>query len=233
LRSPTSATFPGPDGRRSTALGALGEATSDASSGRRRFGVTAAAPGEGPSLLELLDARHTSCMGPTCPHCGAIYEWTCGELEEHVTAPKVYFCQECRGLFVLSSEEIEDLQARFRPALEEASNEPVDLGEIEPPLRDSSDGDVAFPSLGSSSTPDAPRARDSREGQQQQWSPRDSASEAAPVEAAPLAPRERVDIIAGPHEGLCGEVAVIAGDLVVVRVGKSVIRVLAVHVRRA
>jgi hypothetical protein len=187
---------------------------------------------EAPSLLDPRDEGHTLCMGPTCPHCGAIYEWTCGELEEHVTAPKVYFCQECRGLFVLSSEEIEELQERFRPALEEASNEPVDLGEIEPhdgSMRDSSDGDVpTFPSTGGP-VPDGPRA------QAAQWSARDSTSEAAPapVDAGPLAPRERVVIVAGPHAGVAGEIAVIAGELVVIRAAKSIVRVLAVHVRRA
>src|SRR5690606_6923055 len=71
-------------------------------------------------------------MGPQCPHCGAVYEWTCGELEEQVTAPKVYFCQDCRGLFILTPEEVEALQERFRPALEEANApEDADMGDVE------------------------------------------------------------------------------------------------------
>lgn len=57
-------------------------------------------------------------MGPSCPHCKAVYEWCAGEIEECVTAPKIYFCAECRGMFVLSIEEIEDLQTKFRPSLE-------------------------------------------------------------------------------------------------------------------
>lgn len=69
-------------------------------------------------------------MGPQCPHCGAIYEWTCGELEEQVTAPKVYFCQECRELFILAPDEVGALQDRFRPVLEEsAAAEAGDLGD--------------------------------------------------------------------------------------------------------
>lgn len=56
-------------------------------------------------------------MGPKCPHCDALYEWCTGEVEEQVTAPKVYFCSDCRGLFVLTVEEIEALQDKFRTSL--------------------------------------------------------------------------------------------------------------------
>lgn len=58
-------------------------------------------------------------MGPKCPHCGALYEWCCSELEEHVTCPRVYFCTECRGMFVMDADEITALQEKLRPAVEE------------------------------------------------------------------------------------------------------------------
>ena len=52
-------------------------------------------------------------MGPKCPVCGAIYEWTEGEITEEVHCPKVYFCPnaECRAMFVLSADEIKAVQA--------------------------------------------------------------------------------------------------------------------------
>lgn len=58
-------------------------------------------------------------MGPQCPHCEAVYEWTVGELQEVVCGPKIYFCAECRGMFILTPEEIEALQTKFRPCLDE------------------------------------------------------------------------------------------------------------------
>ena len=51
-------------------------------------------------------------MGPECPHCKAIYEWTVGEIEEVVYCPKTYICSSCYGMFILSPEEIVEIQAR-------------------------------------------------------------------------------------------------------------------------
>lgn len=62
-------------------------------------------------------------MGPPCPHCGAIYEWTCGEIEELVTCPKIYFCGECRGMFILDAEEVTALQERYRPSMLESESD--------------------------------------------------------------------------------------------------------------
>lgn len=56
-------------------------------------------------------------MGPKCPHCYALYEWTESEITEDVYSPKVYFCQGCMQLFTLTSEEITDLQEHFRPQM--------------------------------------------------------------------------------------------------------------------
>jgi hypothetical protein len=58
-------------------------------------------------------------MGPTCPHCSVVYEWCAGEIEECVTAPKIYFCSDCRGMFVMTIEEVEAIQAKLRPTLDE------------------------------------------------------------------------------------------------------------------
>lgn len=58
-------------------------------------------------------------MGPECPHCHAIYEWTCTEISEQVHSPRIYFCQDCRGMFILDPEEIAAIQERCRPTLEE------------------------------------------------------------------------------------------------------------------
>ena len=52
-------------------------------------------------------------MGPECPHCGVTYEWTCGELEEFVTAPKIYFCERCREMFVCSPEQVAEAVCWF------------------------------------------------------------------------------------------------------------------------
>lgn len=57
-------------------------------------------------------------MGPHCPECGSLYEWTCGELEEHVHAPKIYFCSDCRAMFILPPEEVRALQEQLRPMLQ-------------------------------------------------------------------------------------------------------------------
>jgi hypothetical protein len=57
-------------------------------------------------------------VGPACPCCGAIYEWTEGEIDEDVMFPKIYFCQKCRHMFVLSAEEITKIQVQCKPALE-------------------------------------------------------------------------------------------------------------------
>lgn len=56
-------------------------------------------------------------MGPRCPHCKSVHEWTRGEIEEFITAPKVYFCAECHELFVVSIEELEELQSKLKPLL--------------------------------------------------------------------------------------------------------------------
>ena len=152
-------------------------------------------------------------MGPQCPHCGAIYEWTCGELEEQVTAPKVYFCQECRGLFILAPEEVEALQERFRPALEEATapepiDEPLDLPEPE------------------------------EEAPQQVQAPHQVQQQVGPVaedEDGPLSLRERVVVVKGPFQGTVGAVAVIDGDRIMLRIegSNSIVRVDAEQIQRA
>jgi predicted nucleic acid-binding Zn-ribbon protein len=152
-------------------------------------------------------------MGPQCPHCGAIYEWTCGELEEQVTAPKVYFCQDCRGLFILSPDEVEALQERFRPALEEANApDPMeDVEALEPEPQDEP----------------APH----RQGQ---ITPRPTSAPHVELDGS-LALREHVTIVAGPHEGLHGTVAVIDGDQVTLRIDgtNSCLRVRVDCIRRA
>jgi hypothetical protein len=139
-------------------------------------------------------------MGPSCPECQAIYEWTAGELEELVTGPKVYFCGECRALFVLSPEEATSLQERLRPpapldldALEEVADEQLELG---------------FP---------------------------EDEGICDAVEAPPrLELRHRVLVTKGPHVGTVGAVAVIDGDVVVLRVdgGSDRLRVSSDEVSR-
>jgi hypothetical protein len=59
-------------------------------------------------------------VGPKCPKCGTIYEWTCGELQEVAYCPKTYFCQNesCREIYVLTAEEITNLQEQLRPQLQ-------------------------------------------------------------------------------------------------------------------
>lgn len=51
-------------------------------------------------------------MGPRCPKCGAVYEWTEGEITEEVMSPKVYFCTDinCRHMWVLDADQIKDIQ---------------------------------------------------------------------------------------------------------------------------
>lgn len=138
-------------------------------------------------------------MGPQCPHCGAIYEWTCGELEEQVTAPKVYFCQDCRGLFILTPEEVEALQERFRPALEEATSpDEVDLGDLE--------------------------LDDAQQPERAQPQPSPVQAQARPTVEGPLQLRERVVVVSGPHKGVTGSVAVLDGDQVTIRVEGSTTR---------
>lgn len=157
-------------------------------------------------------------MGPQCPHCGAVYEWTCGELEEQVTAPKVYFCQDCRGLFILTPDEIEVLQERFRPALEEAdrAGEPCDTS-------DQSDDDDA---------------------QQPQPQPSPVLAQASPIvdedendddAPEPLLLRERVRVVGGPYEGIVGAVAVIDNEQITLRVEgrNSCVRVSLSQLQRA
>lgn len=161
-------------------------------------------------------------MGPQCPHCGAVYEWTCGELEEQVTAPKVYFCQDCRGLFILTPEEIEVLQERFRPALEEADRaEPCGDPDEEPSEDDAQ-----------------PQPQPQPAPVQAQASPsllEDEEDEEDDEGAAPLLLRERVRVVMGPHEGIVGAVAVIDNELITLRVeGKnSCVRVSVNQLRRA
>lgn len=147
-------------------------------------------------------------MGPQCPHCGAVYEWTCGELEEQVTAPRIYFCQACRGMFVLAPDEVEALQRRFRPVLAEVDQEDL-LGEIEgldagDDLADACDDaleglDADGPLLDLAQGPadDAPVHPGAAPGA---------------VPAGPPGLRERVAVTAGPHAGAVGAVAVIDGD---------------------
>lgn len=159
-------------------------------------------------------------MGPQCPHCGAIYEWTCGELEEQVTSPKVYFCQECREMFILGPDEIVALQDRFRPALEEsAAADAGDLGD--PPGSEDDDLEVDG---------DTPPAIDLK--------PLDDrlephAGQNRRVSAFGL--RERVVVTAGPHQGATGVVVVVDGGEVMLRIdGDAVcVRVSVHHVRRA
>lgn len=58
-------------------------------------------------------------MGPTCPSCGVIYEWTENELREHVMSPRVFFCHGCRAMFTLSADEVTEVQMHFRVILEQ------------------------------------------------------------------------------------------------------------------
>lgn len=43
-----------------------------------------------------------------------MYEWSCGELEESPLAPRIHFCERCHGLFIVTPEEVAELQRRFR-----------------------------------------------------------------------------------------------------------------------
>ena len=52
--------------------------------------------------------------GPACPKCGTIYEWSCGEIEELVVGPKLYFCERCMNLFILWPDEVYAIQRRLR-----------------------------------------------------------------------------------------------------------------------
>lgn len=155
------------------------------------------------------------CMGPQCPHCGAIYEWTCGELEEQVTSPKVYFCQECREMFILGPDEIVALQDRFRPALEEsAAADAGDLGDTpgsEDEDEDEDGGDDLKPLDDRLDQASPPRRRSA------------------------FGLRERVIVTAGPYQGATGTVVVVDGGEVMLRIdGDAVcVRVSVHHVRRA
>lgn len=55
-------------------------------------------------------------MGPRCPVCGTMQEWTPYEMTEVVYAPQTYFCinMECLEMFTLSIEQVECLQAQCR-----------------------------------------------------------------------------------------------------------------------
>lgn len=164
-------------------------------------------------------------MGPQCPHCGAIYEWTCGELEEQVTSPKVYFCQECREMFILGPDEIGALQDRFRPALEEsAAADAGDLGDT-PGSEDEAadaDDDEGLP------PPPELRPLDDRLEPHTGQSP-------GPRRGSAFGLRERVVVTAGPHQGATGTVVVVDGGEVMLRIdGDAVcVRVSVHHVRRA
>lgn len=144
-------------------------------------------------------------MGPQCPHCGAIYEWTCGELEEQVTAPKVYFCQECRELFILAPDDVIALQERFRPALEESVN--ADAGDL---------GDVGDP-------------EDDTEAVVE---PFEVPLLTSPL---PLGLRDRVVVVDGPHAGATGTVVVLDGADVMLRIDgdAACVRVSVHDLRRA
>lgn len=61
-------------------------------------------------------------MGPKCPHCLAIYEWTEAEIQEPVFCPKVYFCSYCFQMFILDGEEITRLQEDCRRQLGDLDN---------------------------------------------------------------------------------------------------------------
>lgn len=54
-------------------------------------------------------------MGPTCPFCGALYEWTCGEFSEVYYFPRTYICAsvECLQPFTLDVEELEEVKEKF------------------------------------------------------------------------------------------------------------------------
>lgn len=157
-------------------------------------------------------------MGPQCPHCSAVYEWTCGELEEQVTAPKIYFCQECRGLFILAPEEIEALQERFRPALEEADraepcDEAADLGD---------DDSHTQPQPAPVQAQARPIAEDEPDDEEL-------------VDVEPLVVRDRVVVVGGPYEGIVGAVAVIDDEQVTLRIEgrNSCVRVRVTQLQRA
>jgi hypothetical protein len=144
-------------------------------------------------------------MGPQCPHCGAIYEWTCGELEEQITAPKVYFCQECRELFILAPDDVIALQERFRPALEESVN--ADAGDL---------GDFGDPD----------------EETEAAVEPFEVPLLTGPV---PFGLRDRVVVVDGPYAGSTGTVVVVDGGDVMLRIDgdAACVRVSIHQLRRA
>lgn len=56
-------------------------------------------------------------MGPECPECGAIHEWTLSEVhEKQVLCPRYYTCPKCYALFSLDPDEIRALQRKIRRA---------------------------------------------------------------------------------------------------------------------
>ena len=161
-------------------------------------------------------------MGPQCPHCGAIYEWTCGELEEQVTSPKVYFCQEGREMFILGPDEIVALQDRVRPALEEsAAADAGDLGDT-PGSEDDDvedEGDTLPPQLKPLDDRLEPYAGPNH----------------GPRRGSAFGLRERVVVTAGPHPGATGVVVVVDGGEVMLRIDGDAgcVRVSVQHVSRA
>ncbi len=58
-------------------------------------------------------------MGPECPFCHKIYEWTVGELTEVVYSPRTYFCAKCYGIFTVDAETLAELQVKYAPNVQE------------------------------------------------------------------------------------------------------------------
>ena len=72
-----------------------------------------------------------------------MYEWSCGELEESPLAPRIHFCERCHGLFIVTPEEVAELQRRYRQHRERTplpidplfNNDPLRERERKPPPR--------------------------------------------------------------------------------------------------
>ena len=53
-------------------------------------------------------------MGPKCPHCKQMVEWTGWEINEVVYAPKTYCCASCSKFFTVAIDVIEEIQKSAR-----------------------------------------------------------------------------------------------------------------------
>lgn len=62
-------------------------------------------------------------MGPTCPHCQVIQEWTEAEITETVYSPRTYMCTSCYGVWTLDVDEVTAVQQHYRPQLDYSRND--------------------------------------------------------------------------------------------------------------